>query len=420
MIIAKDWREAREAIIGKILDNGVLCRSRFGNYLSTGPSFLVVENPTDAEVPKDYFAEKYLSRFHEVVEIAVQKLNEKRFTRRVSIPIWRPEEAFSPNPPAITELSFLFDGKLHLTAYIRSLDCFNYFEQNFRFLSFALKNVAEKTALPQGSIAMLVGVPHIYERDLNKAKLISEQKEEIFGYTELGTHLVEDYISSAWHSALEVIYNHGKFKETEWDMFEGQKTSKFIHRFFVEVKKPEENKLHDKAPFTERYGIDYAHEYVICAEKLLERVEKSILKEGEEYTYAERARFCTKDPIKVDQLFEAIRKLKEDKCRRDCYVGISRPWDLLSNDPPCLRGYQFLNNRGKLRGVFYMRSNDAYGAMHANMFGFALLTKYAAELTGFGDYSYAHFAVDAHIYSGFLDSVKEILYPEMKKKDRKF
>ncbi|MCS7144553.1 MAG: thymidylate synthase [Archaeoglobaceae archaeon] len=415
MILAKDFEEARRAIVGKIVENGFLCRSRFGNYLSVDPSFLVVENPTDAEIVKDYFGEKYLDRFKEVSEVAVQKLKERKFTRRVSIPIWRPEETLSTNPPAITEISFLFDEKLHLTAYIRSLDCLNYFEPNFRFLSYALKSVSEKAELQEGSIAMLVGIPHVYERDLSRAKSISEHKEEVFGYSELGTHLVEDYLSSAWHSALEIIYNHGKSKETEWDMFEGQKTSKFAHRVFIEVKKPDENKLHDKAPFTERYGIDYAHEYVICAEKLLERVDRSILKEEEEYTYAERARFCVKDLIKVDQLFEAIRKLKEDKCRRDCYVGISRVWDLLSNDPPCLRGYQFVNNRGKLKGVFYMRSNDAYGAMHANMFGFALLTKYVAELTGFTDYGYSHFAVDAHIYSGFLEPVKEILYPKMKK-----
>ncbi|NHW24230.1 MAG: thymidylate synthase [Archaeoglobales archaeon] len=416
MIISKECEEAKRAIVGKIIENGTLCRSRFGNYLGIDPSFLVVEEPSEAEVAKDYFGERYLSRFREVLNAAVGKLSEKRYTRRVSIPIWRPEDALSQNPPAITEISFLFDERLHLTAYVRSLDCLNYFEPNFRFLSYALNSVAEGAELPAGSIAMLVAVPHIYERDLKRASLISEPKEEVYGHTNLGTHLIEDYLSSAWHSALEVIYNHGKTKETEWDIFEGQKTSKFIHRLFVEILKPEENRIHDKAPFTERYGIDYAHDYIICADKLLERVGESVLKEGEEYTYAERARFCLKDPVKVDQLFEAIEKLKGDRCRRDCYIGISRPWDLTSRDPPCLRGYQFVTSREKLKGIFYMRSNDAYGAMHANMFGFSLLTKYVAELTGFPDYSYAHFAVDAHIYTGFLDSVKEILYPEMKRK----
>lgn len=416
MIIAQDCEDARRAILGKIVENGARCRSRFGIYLRVDPSLLIVENSSEADFPKDYFSEKYLKRFEEARDTCVEKLKERKYTRRASIPIWRPEDTLSNNPPAITEISFLFDEKLHATAYIRSLDCLNYFESNFRFLSFALKSVAEKAELPEGSVAMLIAIPHIYERDLNRAKSIAEPMDEIYGYTSLGTHLVEDYLSSAWHSALETIYNHGKSKETEWDMFEGQKTSKFVHRLFIEVLKPEENKLHDKAPFTERYGIDYAHDYIIYANKLLERVEENILKEGEEYTYAERARFCVKDQVKVDQLFEVIRKLKEDPCRRDCYVGISRPWDLTSKDPPCLRGYQFVNNGGKLKGIFYMRSNDAYGAMHANMFGFSLLTKYVAEITGFCDYNYAHFAVDAHIYSGFLEAVKEILYPEMKRK----
>ncbi|MCX8172965.1 MAG: thymidylate synthase [Archaeoglobaceae archaeon] len=415
MIIADDPESAKRKILGKIIEKGNICKSRYGNYLSVEPSFIVVKNPGNAEVTRDYFGEKYLSRFLEVFDLAVKKLKERKFTRRVSIPIWRPEETFSMYPPAITEISFLFDDKLHLTAYIRSLDCFNYFDSNFRFLSFVMEKISEKTELPKGSVATLIGVPHIYERDKKKAKLISESEKEIYGYTELGTHLIEDYISSGWHSALEVIYNSGKIKETEWDMFEGQKTSKFAHRLFIEIKNPEENKIHDKAPFTERYGIDYAHEYVIYADKLFERVEKSVLKEGEEYTYAERARFCQKDAVKVDQLFEVIRKLKEDKCRRDCYVGISRPWDLMSDDPPCLRGYQFVGNKRELNGIFYMRSNDAYGAMHANMFGFALLTKYVAEIVGFDSYRYAHFVVDAHIYSGFLEAVKEILYPKMRR-----
>ncbi|MEM2327543.1 MAG: thymidylate synthase, partial [Archaeoglobaceae archaeon] len=204
------------------------------------------------------------------------------------------------------------------------------------------------------------------------------------------------------------------FKATEWDMFEGQKRSKFVHRLFIEVKKPEENKLHDKAPFTENYCLDYAISYVIG--KSFERVSSSLLKEGEEYTYAERARFCEKDEVRVDQLFEVLQKLRADKCRRDCYVGISRLWDLESKDPPCLRGYQFVGREKKLKGIFYMRSNDVYGAMHANMVAFALLTKLVSELAGFKSYEYMHFAVDAHVYEGFLNAVREILYPEMKKR----
>ncbi|MEM2324652.1 MAG: thymidylate synthase [Archaeoglobaceae archaeon] len=415
MIIGKDFETVKAQINGKILENGFLCKSRFGNYLLTEPSLLIVENPEKSQLTSDIYLEKYQKFFETAFDVAVKKLRERRYSRRVSIPLWSPEEHYSQNPVAITEISLLFDEKIHLTAYIRSLDCLNYFENDFYFLSDVLEKIAYKTELEEGSIAMLVAIPHVYERDLKRAEKLAESCKELYGYNELGTHLVEDYISSAWHSSLEIVYNHGKLKPTEWEMFEGQKRSKFVQRLFVEVQKPEENKIHDKAPFTEKYCIEYAHNYVIFAEKLLERVDRSILKEGEEYTYAERARFCEKDKVKVDQLYEAIMKLRSGNCRRDCYVAISRPWDLESSDPPCLRGYQFVKNADKLTGIFYMRSNDLYGAMHANMFAFALLTKYVAEITGFSNYNYCHFAVDAHVYEGFLNAVKEILYPEMKR-----
>lgn len=417
MIIAKDPIEAKRMIISKILE-GFKCNSRFGVDIRTEPSFIVVEKPDyigNSELEYDICGEMYLARFKPYAEKAVKKLLEKPYTRRISIPIWRPKDHLCHTPAAITEISYIVDESLHLTAYLRSLECMNYFELNFDFLYYALEKVADVSGFDVGSLALVVGIPHIYERDAKRANEESEDYKETYGYTELGTHLIEDYISSAWHSALEVIYNNGKRKRTEWgEFFEGQQESLFVHRLFIEVKNPEENKIHDKAPFTEKYGIEYAHDYVIHAASIDKPVTKPILKEGEEYTYAERARYCEKDKVKVDQLYECIKKL-DDTCRRDCYVGISRLYDIDSSDPPCLRGYQFVLLRNALGGVFYMRSNDVYGAMHANMFAFALLTKYIAEMKRFEKYRYYHFALDAHIYTQFLDDVRDILYPETPK-----
>jgi thymidylate synthase len=150
---------------------------------------------------------------------------------------------------------------------------------------------------------------------------------------------------------------------------------------------------------------------MIHAKSIDKPVCEPILK-GEEYTYAERARYCENDDIRVDQLYAVIEKLKSDRFRRDCYVGISREWDLQSKEPPCLRGYQFVGMNDVLAGIFYIRSNDAFAAMHANMFAFSVLTGYIAELTNFSRHSYYHFAVDAHIYAEFLEAVGEILEPE--------
>ncbi len=413
MILAKNLEDAKSNVLGKILNESKVCKSRFGEYIFAEPTFIVIKSSEHSGVDFDYdiCGDNYENRIKDVLKDIVKKLKETPFTRRASIPIWRPKDHKCRNPAAITEISFLVvDSKLHLTSYIRSLDCLNYFEPVIDLISFVHECVCNKTEFDIGSLAILVGIPHIYKREINKVD--SSKYKEVFGYTELGTHIVDDYISSAWHTALDTIVNHGKRKQTEWgEFFDGQTESLFIHRMFIEVRKPEENKIHDKAPFTEKYGIEYAHNYVIYAAKINEPVNENILRPGEEYTYAERARYCERDEIKVDQLYEVIQKLKSDKCRRDCYIGISRPWDVLSTDPPCLRGYQFIGG-DELRGIFYMRSNDAYGAMHANMYAFSLLTKYVAELTGYRRYKYYHFALDAHIYAEFIKTVKEILYPE--------
>jgi len=408
MIICKNCEEAKSKLIYKAL-NGFKCRSRFGIDVRAEPTFLVVKNLKEFEDLKhDLYTKVYYSRFEEAIEDSVKKLKSKPYTRRVSIPIWKPEDHLSRNPPAITEISFLVvDGKLNLTAYIRSLDCFNYFDLDVEFLSYALERMSKLTEFDIGDIAMIVGIPHVYERDVKSAKDLAEDFKEVYGYTDYGTHIVEDYISSAWHTALDIVYNYGKEKKTEWDFFEGQEKSLFVHRLFIEIRKPEENKLHSKAPITEKYCTDYAHEYVIYSG--FDRPVDFVDKGSEEYTYAERAR-CG-----FDQLYECVRKLKENSCVRNCYVAISRLEDLKSENPPCLRGYQFLKLRDQLAGVFYMRSNDVYGAMHANIYAFALLTKYVSEFTGFKSYKYYHFAVDAHIYNESLEFVRDILYPKSPK-----
>jgi thymidylate synthase len=431
MIISADPQDGRQALISKIIEKGKKIPSRFGTCFTTGPELLVIENSEyisriDAKA-WDICGESYAERVEPLFRLAAEKLKEAPFTRRVSIPVWRPKDHLCHTPPAVTEISFLVvDDKLHVTAYVRSLDVLNYFMHTSDFVTYCQESISELSGIEAGSSAFLIASPHIYERDEARAEkeVGEEEYKEVFGVHDLATHIVEDYMSTAWHSALESIYYSGRVKRTEWgELFEGQAESKFVHRMFIEVRNPYEHIIHDKAPFTKKYGIEYAHDYVIYAACMDREVTENILKEGETYTYAERARYCEADDVKVDQLYTCIEKLKKDRFRRDCYVGISRPRDITSDEPPCLRGYQFLvgiNSNGadtnsdtnSLNGIFYMRSNDAYGAMHANMFAFSVLTQYVAELTSFSHYRYFHFALDAHIYGEFLDSVKEILEPE--------
>lgn len=415
MLIAKNPEKLRQMLISKIIDENRRFSSKYGTELRGKPQLVISEKPLSDFEPDSsgwrLCGESYSERVKECMENAVEKLGQVPYTRRVSIPVWRPKDHLCDTPPAITEVSLLYaDNKLHATAFVRSMDVVNYFMPNFSFVSHILEEVCDKAGFDAGSVAMLIAIPHIYERDLSRVE--KERYTEFFGFHKLGTHIVEDYLSSAWHSALENIYYQGEVKRTEWgELFEGQEESKYLHRVFIEVKNPEENQIHDKAPFTKKYGVEYAHDYVIHAGAIDREVRESILKEGETYTYAERARYCERDEVRVDQLYTVIRKLRERRERRDCYVGISRPWDITSDEPPCLRGYQFGFSE-RFFGIFYMRSNDAYGAMHANMYAFNLLTKYVAEMLGFDEHTYYHFALDAHIYGEFMDSVREILEPE--------
>jgi thymidylate synthase len=417
MIIADDFSEARKKLTGKILEENTSVQSRFGEIIKSKPAFIVIKKPEYVDnIDNEFWSfcgDNYVTRIEDFLNVAASKLSESPFTRRVSLPLWMPADHLCENPPAITEISFIqLDGRVNATAYIRSLDTVNYFSLNMDFVTYTLHEVVNRTDFKPGSIAAIVAIPHIYSRDVKRAEDERRTADEVYGVTEYGSHLVEDYLSSGWHSALESIFYNGLKKETEWgELFEGQAESKFLHRLFIEINNPYELQIHDKAPFSRSYGIDYAHNYMIHAEKIDSEVTESILNEGETYTYAERARYCEKDEVKVDQLYTVIRKLNKDRNRRDCYVGISRHWDLIANEPPCLRGYQFVGNE-MLSGIFFMRSNDVFGAMHANMFAFSTLTQYVAELTGFGKHVYYHFAVDAHIYSEFFDAVKEILEPE--------
>ncbi len=417
MIISTTVSEARKRLLGKILEEGKSVPSKYGETLQSKPALIVIRRPEYVEEIDlscwRICGESYMDRVENLLDVSAEKLRAKPYTRRISIPIWLPKDHLCKTSPAITEVSFLyFNKRINLTAFVRSLDVCNYFTPDCDFLNYLLDEISEKSGLKKGSIAMLVSCPHIYRRDTERIENEVIPSKEIFGVSNEATHLVEDYLSTAWHSALEAVY-HGKEKQTEWgEVFEGQQMSKFLPRLFIEVRKPEEYQIHDKAPFTRSYGVEYTHNYVIYAGCIDRPVSESILKKGEVYTYAERARYCEADSTKIDQLYTCMEKLKVEKCRRDCYVGISRPWDLMSDEPPCLRGYQLFCENNKLGGIFYMRSNDIYGAMHANMFAFAMLTAYISELTGFSGYTYYHFANDAHIYGEFLEAVKDILYPE--------
>lgn len=414
MIIAKDNEEAKNKLVGKIFEENREVKSRYGKTIKSNPTFFVIKNPEYQGLDLDFWNfcnETYMDRVDKLINKVTDKLNDSPITRRVSIPIWRPKDHLCKDSPTITEISFLqLDGRLNITGYMRSLNVIDFFNYSMDLINYIFDDIIEKTNFKKGTVGILIGGPHIYSRDLKRAEEIKEEPEEEFGVTKYGTHIIEDNLSSGWHYTLEAVYNKGNIKKTEWgEKYLRQEKSKYLHRVFIEVANPSENQIHEKAPFTKDFGNNYAFDYVIYANNIDSPIDRNILGRGEVYTYAERARYCNKDDIKVDQLYECIQKLKKDKYRRDCYVGLSREWDLELDEPPCLRGYQFIGNEDFLSGIFYLRSNDAYGALHSNMYAFSLLTQFVAELTGFKKHKYHHFSVDMHIYEDSFDYVKDII-----------
>jgi thymidylate synthase len=106
--------------------------------------------------------------------------------------------------------------------------------------------------------------------------------------------------------------------------------------------------------------------------------------------------------------------LKEDRWTRRAEVTISRPWDILLAEPACLRAYVFQALDADTLGLtLFMRSNDAYGATHANQYGFARLLWWVARETGFKRCKLTLLSCNMHIYGDSWDAVGNLLRPEM-------
>ncbi|MHC1603460.1 MAG: thymidylate synthase, partial [Candidatus Syntropharchaeales archaeon] len=173
-----------------------------------------------------------------------------------------------------------------------------------------------------------------------------------------------------------------------------------------------EEMIDDMAPFTKSYGEEYAARYVIGFPEVK-------IEDGEVYTYASRARGDPDDERwfereRVDQLAAVVSRLKEDRWTRRAFVTISRPWDVMLDEPACLRSYVFQAIDDETLGLtLFMRSNDAYGATHANQYGFARLLWWVARETGFKKCRMTLLSCNMHIYGDSWDAVGNLLRPEM-------
>ncbi|RLG36595.1 MAG: hypothetical protein DRN91_07560 [Candidatus Alkanophagales archaeon] len=480
LIYAKDIPEAYALANNEILVRGVEAASERGNVKFINDLLVVVERPEVAlaegsphafhfsllaETPNEVWRiggvtgvfereETYADRFRKPLDQigkGVELIRRKPYSRRFCVSVARPWDVLSRTPPALMEIYVQVleaadadaveqeDGggrrreerkEVHVTGFFRSVDVFNYLNLNLNGLCELQELICRETGYEKGSIAAHLVNAHYYLRNERQVEKVTSSAEAR-GATRksereavrLGGLIKTEHLPSGWRETLELIYRQGLQTETEWgEVFERKRRAKFAHRLLLEIERPSEDMEDDKAPFTRKYLEEYALRYVLGTTNLPATESEILYEEGEAYTYASRARYEPADmgffELKkpVDQLYHAIELLRKDKRTRRATIVISRPWDILSEDPACLRGYVFHadpQDPEALRITLFMRSNDAYGATLANQFAFTRLAEFVAAKTGFESVKLTLLAANMHIYEDAFEFVEGLLKPKM-------
>lgn len=121
----------------------------------------------------------------------------------------------------------------------------------------------------------------------------------------------------------------------------------------------------------------------------------------------------------VDQFKFVIDTLKKDLSSRQALITIHDPvkddFDKCGNlkitkDQPCTRSVHFqVNHNGELDVITHLRSNDClWGFSAVNVFNFALMQEYMANILGLKIGNYYHLVDNFHYYENFTDMLKKI------------
>ncbi len=431
----------------EIMQSGVEKPSSRGITVSLPDLLLIVKeplvitplkysNPLLAEKPnekwlienEDGTVETYLQRITTPVDqlkAGIELIKKTPYSRRFSVSVARPWDSLAITPPSLLEIYVQVTpgetkNKVHLTGVFRSIDTYNFLDLNMLGLTEIMDLICRETGYEKGTLGLFIINSHYYRRDESRVR-----KLPVASLAKPDNHAIlieSDNIPFGWRQTLEYVYYQGFEDKTQWgEVFEKQAQARFGHRVLVDISNPLENMLDDKAPFTARYGEEYAMRYIIGIPDADRVASESdiILDEGEVYSYASRARYDRNDKEKfnrpsVDQLYYSIKKLKRDRNTRQALVAISRPWDIHLKEPACLRCYCFHAYDEKTLGLsLFMRSNDAFGATHANQYSYARLAEFAAMNTGFEKVRITLLSANMHIYGDSWKAVHEMLRPKM-------
>ena len=107
----------------------------------------------------------------QIMEV-IKKLKNNSFTRRAVGVVWDVgHDIYSRNPPCLIFVQFFVqEGKLFMNAYFRSNDVFDAWPKNSLALRMLQLRVAREVGLGMGSLTMMAGSAHIYERNWGMAK----------------------------------------------------------------------------------------------------------------------------------------------------------------------------------------------------------------------------------------------------------
>lgn len=192
-----------------------------------------------------------------------------------------------------------------------------------------------------------------------------------------------DTISQAWEKSILAILNHynktGKTVITERDT-----TSIEIENLVVHIenplKEPRQSLFHPNPEYLKTYSnntLNFKYQKDVHSRML-----------------------CTEyDNTNINQLHEAINKLKNKWYTSKALITIWDPYiDLSSDHPPCTCLVQFYIRDNKLNMTSFFRSNDAWLCAHGDMVALTNLQNDVSKELGVQVGSYTHFACCYHIY----------------------
>ncbi|MDP3770650.1 MAG: thymidylate synthase [bacterium] len=116
----------------------------------------------------------------------------------------------------------------------------------------------------------------------------------------------------------------------------------------------------------------------------------------------------TPDGKEIDQLKEAIRRIKENPHDRRIIVNAWNPGEIDQMAlPPCHTFFQMFVADGRLSLQMYQRSCDMFLGVPFNIASYSLFLHMLAQVTGLEAGEFIHTLGDAHIYLNHFDQVHE-------------